>query len=708
LTYGATTINGKFLRTGEVESSDGSCFIDLDGNTFRLGDSSSCFAWNNNNDRKLRIKGTIVQSESGDENVIGVFRGVYNSTYTYYQGDEVTFTSNGGISTYRYIYSSPTKGNVPTSATYWQVIASNGTDGAYYVNVYRSADSQLATPTGTTIPPSGWNLTPTDPGTNFTWMSQAKVSGTGTVGTWSTPIRISGLNGKEGVDGTDIEFIYKQTANGTSPSQPSTSQTDDYVPNDWKDEPTGVTTSYPYEWICVRKKENGIWSSFSVPALWAKYGQDGSNGTDGAYYEYRYAKNGSTTSPPTITVTSANPSGWTTSMPSIGALEYLWMTVAKKNAGGTLLQNWSTPVRTTGDKGDKGDKGDTGPGVVFRGEYSSSETYYGTSQRVDVVKYNDTYYVARVDAGNGFSDAPTNTSKWNTFGAQFESIATKLLLAEGANIAGWVFRNGRLESQSGHVYLDGVLGSARLKGIIQLSTSFSGNISDSNIFYLPAQTSLKTMNMGYEDEDIGKVVRLINSGNYSNANYMIYLYTFGVKEDGSTFTIENLSTYIKPQEVLELTCFELPPSKYSGTYSNLVKVGKWYITGRFAQEDFRSNLPVGRFPRLIAMGRITGTDKGASISYTFYDGRTSDIFSVTRTGTGVYSVSWSSGVIPSGYFLMLTGFGANYGGSSPLKGTVWSQSSTSFIVHVSDDASENDGSCNFMIFAPGWEYDLVD
>lgn len=119
-----------------------------------------------------------------------------------------------------------------------------------------------------------------------------------------------------------------------------------------------------------------------------------------------------------------------------------------------------------GDKGEKGDKGDRGypgsdaPTAIFRGDYNSSAKYCGTPSRVDIVKYNGTYYVARTDNNESFNVVPTNTSWWKTFGAQFESVATGLLLAEYANIAGWVFRNQRLESQNGKVYLDGNNGSA--------------------------------------------------------------------------------------------------------------------------------------------------------------------------------------------------------------------------------------------------------
>ena len=89
---------------------------------------------------------------------------------------------------------------------------------------------------------------------------------------------------------------------------------------------------------------------------------------------------------------------------------------------------------------------------VYRGEYSSTKRYYGNSFRVDIVKYNSAYYISRVDAPNGSGGftgvVPTNTNYWNAYGASFESVATSLLLAELANIAGFIFRNNRLESQT--------------------------------------------------------------------------------------------------------------------------------------------------------------------------------------------------------------------------------------------------------------------
>lgn len=69
-------------------------------------------------DRRLYLKGTIVQSPSGDEFPIVCYRGEYDETgqTLYYYGDEVTYRG----ATYLYINQVPSNA-VPTDTTYWQV-----------------------------------------------------------------------------------------------------------------------------------------------------------------------------------------------------------------------------------------------------------------------------------------------------------------------------------------------------------------------------------------------------------------------------------------------------------------------------------------------------------------------------------------------------------------------------------------------------------
>ena len=81
-------------------------------------------------------------------------------------------------------------------------------------------------------------------------------------------------------------------------------------------------------------------------------------------------------------------------------------------------------------QGATGNTGPTGAGVVYRGEYSSSETYFHTSQRRDVVKYSSNYYLTDNTAKSGLTTWGTPTgADWEAFGAQFSSVATDILFA---------------------------------------------------------------------------------------------------------------------------------------------------------------------------------------------------------------------------------------------------------------------------------------
>lgn len=150
-------------------------------------------------------------------------------------------------------------------------------------------------------------------------------------GEWSIPVCLTGEAGKEGVDGTDIEFIYLRTnqaeqykpsapqgtngnnqvsdwpfgeyisengilfVNGTYINNQSTSfenrTNDNLLYNVWTDNPLGVTSTYLYEYSAIRKKENSTWSQFGIPFLWSKYGENGVDG-DGVEYIYYLSNDG--------------------------------------------------------------------------------------------------------------------------------------------------------------------------------------------------------------------------------------------------------------------------------------------------------------------------------------------------------------------------------------------------------------------------------
>lgn len=490
-TYGFTRINGNTITTGRIITSDGECYLDLDGNKFRIGDSTSSIDWNVSAKSRLTLKNVSVASGSGDVVPLGVYRGVWNKDYIYYTGDEVAYTSNGATCTYRYIHPTPTKGNLPTNSTYWEVVAQgadgiSGNNGDWVSFVFKHSETKPATPTSTAPIPDGWSDTPSATGKwwmskatingvtgkagkwsepvqttaedgvdgaytdfkyakntsstsfpaitvsdrnpsgwsdepptlatgEYLWMSQAEINADGTLktnwstpvrisgekgnsgnngsvfyfiytlasttpstptfttpsalvgqtiwtikpptptdtlylymsqaiynpntgrfGSWTAPIRISGKDGQKGADGTDIEFIYLRNT-GSTPSKPTSVNTDDYMPSGWTDNPQGITETYKYEWVCVRTKPSGTdtWSAFSTPVIWAKWGD---KGTDGDGMEYIFQRTEVETAPSTPLIFSPDagfvPRGWTDEPSGVSAdYPFEWVSMRKKRNG---------------------------------------------------------------------------------------------------------------------------------------------------------------------------------------------------------------------------------------------------------------------------------------------------------------------------------------------------------------------------------------
>ena len=135
------------------------------------------------------------------------------------------------------------------------------------------------------------------------------------------------------------------------------------------------TQSTDTVWMATSTKRNGVWSAWSVSKIKGEEGKPGKDGIDGTDGE-------------------------------------------------------------DGKDGDPGPRGDRGPRCTYRGDYDSSATYNASSKITDIVSIKNsdgtrTYYVAKVDDNEPTFKGkhPTNTAYWDTFGANFSSVATDLLMA---------------------------------------------------------------------------------------------------------------------------------------------------------------------------------------------------------------------------------------------------------------------------------------
>lgn len=129
----------------------------------------------------------------------------------------------------------------------------------------------------------------------------------------------------------------------------------------------------------------------------------------------------------------------------------------------------------------------------------------------------------------------------------------------------------------------------------------------------------------------------------------------------------------------------------------------WIILNRI---DIGVQSRYGRKTKALAMGIVTGTSSGASITYKTFDllekvNDNSVRMSVSRLGTGKYRVYFPSGWFNSAndMLVMLTGYGHVVDSStSNVKATLITRGTSYFDVETSDDASNNDGSFMFMMY----------
>lgn len=539
--FGFTEILPGRITTDRIVSSDGLNFMDFVNNAFRVGNSDSYFDWNTKGDKKLRLKGTIVQSESGDESPIGCFRGVYDNSYTYYWGDEVIYDDGTGYSMYRFVSKNPVKGISPNNSNYWIIVAQRGVGISNTDVLYAISSSNTIAPT------SGWQTTaPAWKDGYYIWSKTKVVYTDGNI-VYTDAACITGGKGETGNGISSIIEQYYLSSSATSLLNGSWSNSRPTWKNGW------------YIWTrSVINYTNGNSITTEAICVTGEKGETGDDGINGDYFEYRYAVNGSRSTPPSLSKTSRNPSGWSTTVPTVGNLQYLWFTVAKINGEtNSLIQNWSTPARQTPYDGVDGRNGDTGPTMVYRGVYGSSKVYYGTSKRVDAVKYNGHYYVARVDAGNGFQNhVPTDTAYWNDFGAEFESIATNLLLAEGANIGDWFMSGGKIvstlldgnkiildasmarilieSSRSGGDYSESQYQGSKItidanNGLIEARSKSNSRVaymSPTGIFCNNAETQAVSAILGYTHKAsiVGLGFGTVNKSNWNNENFLAGVY----------------------------------------------------------------------------------------------------------------------------------------------------------------------------------------
>ena len=193
--------------------------------------------------------------------------------------------------------------------------------------VYQRTNSPSEAPATNTITEATWNLSTQEldltsqywhnhPGNatgvsdSCLWMTSATFSSEygARVTDWEDPICLTSRFG-DGADSNLKEFIYRSVKESeyeavkavrpvgrydTDQDSTNDNQDDNIPPSDqlaerqWLDNPVGITPEYPYELCSYRRKVDGVWSQYSMPFVWSRWGEDGVDG-DGVEYVFRRA-----------------------------------------------------------------------------------------------------------------------------------------------------------------------------------------------------------------------------------------------------------------------------------------------------------------------------------------------------------------------------------------------------------------------------------
>lgn len=257
----------------------------------------------------------------------------------------------------------------------------------------------------------------------------------------------------------------------------------------WTDNPSGVSEAYPYEYTCVRRfnVSNGVWGSYTNYRLFMNLAKDGQS----AYQLVASVSQIGRTStgsyePETFTVSHKDAEGnavdayigvygsqdggaWTkigsitkvsTVSVNVAQYPYKYFVIRTYEASSSSFDNYllSTSVSVLSD-GEKGDTGATGAMPVYCGFFSAGTEYTYTNTTRDIVNYEIdggvfTFQVKR--HGSAITVPPTSSTgdaNWEP-ASKFKFVAMDTALIDGANIAGFMYKDLTMISRKGR--LDGV------------------------------------------------------------------------------------------------------------------------------------------------------------------------------------------------------------------------------------------------------------
>lgn len=386
---------------------------------------------------------------------------------------------------------------------------------------------------------------------------------------------------------------------------------------------------------------------------------------------------------------------------------------------GTSVKERATVLIMSGSSGDKGDRGpalrgpqawsDCAVGYVFQSG-ANGEDYK------DVVLYGGYYYSCIKSHTKTASNYPgstpdTNSGLWK-LADPVEIVATKILLTQYALVKNLGVETIDMKDADGNIIFQAKDGNV---------TCNSGTFTNGTFTNVKVIGSIRNpFNLANDsfDVDYGDNVAMLSiNDDWLNA----YSMPWDVSQNGRRLTIVNYKWgNIMAQGQAAISA---PNGKYffeDGIQKSKLKVSReivemigygtttefygWIVLNRI---DLVTSQKYGHCLKALAVGTVSGgnSNENTSITSNTFDGST---LTVSRQSEGLYRVYYPSAwfAYSSNCRVILTGRGVCYGEISPVKATMHSLGNGYFDVVVSDDATRNDGSFDFIIYN-GSDFDIL-
>lgn len=372
--------------------------------------------------------------------------------------------------------------------------------------------------------------------------------------------------------------------------------------------------------------------------------------------------------------------------------------------------------------GQPGAKGDRGPALRGPQAWSDCAAGYmfqsGASgeEYKDVVLYGGNYYScikshAKTASNNPGSATDTNSGLWK-LADKFEMVATKILLAQYALVKNLGVEAIDMKDANGNIIFQAKDGNVTCNSGTFTNGTFT-NVKVIGSIRNPFNLANDSFDVDYSDN----VAMLSSGGGWLDA----YSMPWDVSQNGRRISIVNYKWGSMTAQ--GQASISAPGGKYffeDGIQKGELKVSReivemigygtttefygWIVLNRI---DLMTSQKYGHCLKALAFGTVSGGNSSSSTSITSntFDGSE---LTVSRQSEGLYRVFFPSTwfTYTSNCRVILTGRGVCYGEISPVKATMHSLGNGYFDVAVSDDASRNDGSFDFIIYN-GSDFDIL-